>query len=107
MKAKKEPENPEIVETAEVAKAPRAEPKEEITFPENCVYCGPSVKGVAKQYTVYTGGNIPAPLRDFIQKHPAAKGMVVTIGCFAKMRERLETPGTAEALLFQQIKSEA
>lgn len=74
MKTRKEPENPEIVETAEVAEAPGAEPKEEITFPENCVYCGPSVKGVAKQYTVYTGGNIPAPLRDFVQQHPAARG---------------------------------
>ena len=36
----------------------------EITFPDPCVYCGPSVKGVAKQYTVYTGGNVPGPLRD-------------------------------------------
>lgn len=106
MKTRKEPENPEIVETAEVAEAPGAEPKEEITFPENCVYCGPSVKGVAKQYTVYTGGNIPAPLRDFVQQHPAARGLVVAIGRFAKMRQRLETPGTAEAMLFQKVKSE-
>ncbi len=106
MKTKKEIDAPEVVGAVETTgQEPKAEP--EITFPDPCVYCGPSVKGVAKQYTVYAGGNVPAPLRDFVRKHPAAKGLIVTIGRFAKMRERLETPGTAEALLFKKIKSEA
>ena len=25
-----------------------------------CVYCGPSVRGVARQYTVYASGNTPS-----------------------------------------------
>ena len=99
MKAKKESE---IMETATQDR----QPEKEFTFPDPCVYCGPSVKGVAKQYTVYTGGGVPKALRDFVQQHPAARGLVTTIGRFAKVRERLETPGTAENLLFRQVKSE-
>ena len=99
MKAKKESE---IMEAA----PQEQQPEKEFTFPDPCVYCGPSVKGVAKQYTVYTGGMVPQALRDFVRQHPAARGLVTTAGRFPRMRERLETLGTAEALLFQQVKSE-
>ena len=69
------------------------------------VYCGPSVRGVARQYTVYAG-TIPAALADFIQAHPAAKGLLVSVGRFAQVRSNLGRSGTAEAILFQKIKSE-
>ena len=55
------------------------------------VYCGPSVRGVARQYTVYAG-TIPAALADFIQAHPAAKGLLVSVGRFAQVRSK--TPST-------------
>ena len=69
------------------------------------VYCGPSVKGVAKQYTVFHGG-IPRALAEFADRHKAANAMIVPIEKFAEMRNRLETAGTAEARLYQKIKSE-
>lgn len=69
------------------------------------VYCGPSVRGVARQYTVYAG-DIPAALTDFIQAHPAARGLLVSVGRFAQVRSSLSRSGTAEAILFQKIKSE-
>lgn len=69
------------------------------------VYCGPSVRGVARQYTVYAG-TIPAALADFIQAHQAAKGLLVSVGRFAQVRSNLGRSGTAEAILFQKIKSE-
>lgn len=69
------------------------------------VYCGPSVRGVARQYTVYARG-IPAVLEAFIQAHPAAKGLVVNVERFAQIRSNLSRSGTAEAILFQKIKSE-
>ena len=37
------------------------------------VYCGPSVRGVARQYTVYAG-TIPAALADFIQAPQRPRG---------------------------------
>lgn len=69
------------------------------------VYCGPTVRGVAKQYTVFAGG-IPQVLADFITKHPAAKGLVVPTNKFAETRKKVETAGTAEAILYQKIKRE-
>lgn len=105
MKEKKEAVAPETVEAVGTA-SQEQNMEQEITFPDPCVYCGPSVKGVAKQYTPYIGGYVPTQLRDFIRQHPAARGLVTTIDNFAKMRERLETPGTAETLLFQRVKSE-
>lgn len=72
---------------------------------KTCVYCGPSVRGVVRQYTVYAG-EIPAVLKEFISKHPLAKGLLVPVERFAQTRQRLETPGTTEAILYRKIQSE-
>lgn len=69
------------------------------------VYCGPTVRGVVKQYTVFAG-DIPAALNDFIAQHPAAKALLVPMERFAQTRKRMETAGTAEAILYHKIKSE-
>jgi len=73
--------------------------------PKPCVYCGPSVRGVARQYTVYTGG-IPEALREFVQEHPAARGLVVSVNNFPATRVNLGKHGTAETALYEKIKSE-
>ncbi len=70
-----------------------------------CVYCGPTVRGVVKQYTVFSG-NIPETLQAFIEKHPEAKALLVAVDCFAETRKRMETAGTAESILYHKIKSE-
>ncbi len=69
------------------------------------VYCGPSIRNVARQYTVYTGA-LPEALESFVEEHPAAKALIVPTSRFAEVRKRLGTAGTAEALLYQKIKSE-
>ena len=69
------------------------------------VYCGPSVRNVARQYTVYAG-EIPDALREFIQTHPAAGGLLVPVEKFAETRRKLEVKGTAEAILYNKVKSE-
>jgi len=74
-------------------------------LPSPCVYCGPSVRGVARQYTVYSAG-IPDVLKEFIQEHPSARGLLVSTERFAQVRVRLETSGTAEYILFQKVRSE-
>lgn len=68
-----------------------------------CVYCGPTVRGVARQYTTFQGG-IPDALGDFIKEHPAARQLIVSTAQFPAMRRRLDTPGTAEAKLYKQVK---
>jgi hypothetical protein len=69
------------------------------------VYCGPSVRYVARQYTVFAG-EIPAALAEFIRKHPAAGALLVPVEKFAETRRKLETKGTAEAVLYNKVKSE-
>jgi hypothetical protein len=87
-------------EAAAAAEVKTAVPVEREVKTGPVVYCGPSVRGVARQYT------IPAALADFIQAHPAAKGLLVSVGRFAQVRSNLGRSGTAEAILFQKIKSE-
>lgn len=69
------------------------------------VYCGPTVRGVVKQYTVFAGG-IPKALSDFIGKHPAAKALLVPVEHFARTRQQLGNPASAEAILYHKIESE-
>lgn len=90
---------PEAETTAETAATERE--KADVTQ----VYCGPTVRGVAKQYTVFRGG-IPEALEAFIAIHPEAGALVVDVERFAETRKRLETEGTAEAILYGKIKSE-
>ena len=92
-------------ETKKTAGAAENAMKEELRFPSPCVYCGPSVRGVARQYTTYVGG-VPEPLKAFVREHPAAKGLMVSVSRFPKVRENLNRAGTAEAILFKKIKSE-
>lgn len=89
----------------EAAAEVRQETKQAARAQRQQVYCGPSVKGVARQYTVYTGA-VPAALEAFIQEHPAARGLLVSVERFAEVRKNLETSGTAEAILFQKIKAD-
>lgn len=88
----------------QAANAAAAETKRTAKGP--CVYCGPSVRGVARQYTVYAAGHTPAALDEFMEQHPAAKGLLVPVEAFAATRKALETAGTAQAILYNKVKSE-
>lgn len=69
------------------------------------VYCGPSVRGVARQYTVYAGNHSCRAGR-LHSGPPGGQGAAVSVGRFAQVRSNLGRSGTAEAILFQKIKSE-
>lgn len=86
---------------ADPAKDARDAGREQDMFshiPDPCVYCGPSVRGVARQYTTYQGG-IPEALQTFLLEHPEALDLIVSTLRFPAMLKRLETPGTEEAML--------
>lgn len=70
--------------------------------PGQVVYCGPTVRGVAKQFTVYAG-RIPEALEQYAQEHPAARGLIVPVERFPTVREALRKKGTAEAILFEKL----
>ena len=96
----KEQELKEAGENNPKAKIPSQAKKQ-----ETVVYCAPSVRGVAQQYTVYANG-IPERIQDFLHAHPAAAGLVVSIDRFAETRKNLEKPDTAESILFAKARQE-
>lgn len=111
------PEPPEQAEGTDPATKPPEQVEGTATAPETqerdlfagiqnpCVYCGPTVRGVARQYTTYQGG-IPDTLRDFIKEHPEARRLIVSTAQFPAYRRRLDTPGTAEAKLYKRVKEQ-
>ena len=103
-KANPVPETPEQTkDTAPTQETPEQDVLAGIKNP--CVYCGPTVRGVARQYTTYMGG-IPEPLKEFVKEHPAVRGLIVPTEKFAAVRKRLETRGTAEAIIYKRVKDE-
>ena len=54
---------------------------------------------------VFSGG-IPEALEDFSERHPEVKALLVPVEQFAETRRKMETAGTAEAILYHKIKSE-
>lgn len=69
------------------------------------VYCGPSIKGTAKQYTVYSAG-LTDEMKAFLKKHPTAAALTVPIERFAEVRKSIGTNETAENILFKKLKAE-
>lgn len=64
---------------------------------EAVVYCGPTIKGLAPQYTVFVGG-VPAKLEAI----PVLKALTVPREKFAEMRVKVEQDGTRENTLYQR-----
>jgi hypothetical protein len=68
---------------------------------EAVVYCGPTIKGLAPQYTVFVGG-VPAKLAEKMEAIPALKALTVPREKFAEMRVKVEQDGTRENTLYQR-----
>lgn len=73
--------------------------------PETLVYCGPTVRGVAKQFTVYAD-KLPAALVTFLAKHPAAQSLCVPLDEFAETRKGLNTKGSVQEMLYRTVLKE-
>lgn len=70
------------------------------------VYCGPSVKNTVKQFTVYSDGDtLPDAVNDFLNKIPAARGLMVPIADFANTRAALENSKSGAGIIFAAVKA--
>lgn len=67
-------------------------------------YCGPTIKGVAPQYTVFVDG-IPEKLAEIAEEHPVVKALIVPREKLAEMRVKVEQSGTRENLLYKNAVS--
>jgi hypothetical protein len=93
-------------EAAAAAEVKTAVPVEREVKTGPVVYCGPSVRGVARQYTVYAGNHSCRAGR----LHSGPPGGQRAAGergpIRPKDRSNLGRSGTAEAILFQKVRSE-
>lgn len=72
--------------------------------PESLIYCGPSLpNGLLSRFVVFRGG-IPVHLEKHVQACPALKHMFVPVKAFSDMHKALNTVGSAENLLFEEVK---
>lgn len=72
---------------------------------ETLVYCGPSVRGVAKQYTVYAG-TLPNALKNLMARYPMVKMLCVSLDDFARIRAALADKNSAEYKVYRAILKE-
>lgn len=61
-------------------------------------YCGPTIKGIAPQYTIFVDG-LPDKLKEKVEQVPLLKALIVPLDKLAEMRVKLEQDGTRENIL--------
>ena len=62
-------------------------PRKAACAPDPVAYCGPTIPGVAVQYTVYTNGT-PTALAEAIKKKPILGGLVVPLDQLPEVRRQ-------------------
>ena len=87
---------------AEAKTAAKAAENKKCSWPSPCMWCGPSVKGVAAQYTVFT--EMPKQLEALVEQIPAARGLVVALDKFPQVRRALEGVGSKESKWYTKVK---
>ena len=87
---------------AEAKTAAKAAENKKCSWPSPCMWCGPSVKGVAAQYTVFT--EMPEALAALVERLPAARGLVAALNKFPQVRRKLEESGTKESAWYNEVK---
>lgn len=87
---------------AEAKTAAKAAENKKCSWPSPCMWCGPSVKGVAAQYTVFT--EMPKQLEALVEQIPAARGLVVALDKFPQVRRAPEWVGSKESKWYTKVK---
>ena len=66
------------------------------------VYCGPTVRGVAKQFAVYQNG-MPLYLRALGERIPEVRALTVPLDKFAETRQALQNGDSTQSILYARI----
>ena len=64
-------------------------------------YCGPTVKGIAPQYTVFVDG-LPEKLKEKVEQVPLLNALIVPLDKLAEMRVKIDQEGTRENILYNK-----
>lgn len=85
--------------TTKKTAAPAAAEK---TKSEAVVWCGPTIKGIVRQYTVFSDG-LPANVKAVVGKQPLYGALVRPVESFSATKAALRDPNSAESLIYKQI----
>ncbi len=69
-----------------------------------CMYMGPSIPGVVKYGTVFTGA-VPVALADKAEEIDSIKNLLVPIGRITDAKKALSEPGSVERVSFERIEN--
>ncbi len=94
----------EIAEATEEATTDNAEKTNESESETILAYCGPSIKNIAREGTVYSGG-LPEALLEYSKAKPAIKNLIVPIEKYAALRSAVSQNGTAANIIYKNILS--
>lgn len=64
-------------------------------------YCGPTVKGIAPQYTVFVDG-LPEKLKEKVERVTLLNALIVPLDKLAEMRVKIDREGTRENILYNK-----
>ena len=73
-----------------------------MTNNEKVMYLGPTIRGVVRNGTVFSGG-IPKNLSEFTAKNPIANHLIVPLPEIVNTKAALNAEGTVEAIAYQRI----
>ncbi len=96
-------EKPEEVVSAEKEKVIATAKKTDKKIPETVVYCGPTIKGVAQQFTAYNNG-IPKKLKEYAKSNLSARRLIVPLDKLVQTKKNIMIQGTIENISFNNIK---
>ena len=68
------------------------------------VYCGPTIPGVAKQFTFYRGG-VPEALAEARKQHPVLGGLIVPLEQLPEAMEQLRKKTGPIYALYQKAQA--
>ena len=66
-----------------------------IKLAEPTVYIGPALPGLP-QYTLFLGGEMPAHVKELVEKQPAILGLIVSAKDLQAARNRMKKKGSFE-----------
>ena len=70
--------------------------------PETLVYCGPAIRGIAAQYTAFSGG-LPAAITAQCEKTPALRSLLVPPEKLAETRAALRDPDSVACMIYASV----
>ncbi len=93
-----------IVKGATVEKKSAGEAESEGGSQTQQVYCGPSIKDVVREGTVFSEG-MPEALKEYIQENPAVRSLIVPLADFATFRADIGRKGTPANIIYNNVLS--